>query len=310
MKLALEAFVEKSRVRGKGPLSVVLVITEQVKTRKFPLDAEDFLADSGTQVAGLGVGAVQAILNRHGITRVLAKEGGRTSRGSVSNMRSYVTFLNEIYTQGKLDLNIAEQFWLGRVEAFFAGKPFTLRLDPHLGLRAIIRNLMEQAEARQKLESGTMYLGTVMQHLVGAKLEVVLQGEAHLDHHNANQNDEKEGRTGDFDIGDVSIHVSTAPSEALILKCIENLSAGRKPMIVTGRKGALLAEGLAENANVADRIDIIEFEQFMATNIHELGRFTPDQRRVKVEEILEHYNNIITTHETDPSLAIEIAKGK
>ncbi|ABR91372.1 Uncharacterized conserved protein [Janthinobacterium sp. Marseille] len=310
MKSDIEKFAQTFKFSGKGPLSVALVITEQVKGKTFPLDSNDFLANSGTQVAGLGLAAVQTVLAKHGITRTLAKEGGRTSRGSVSNMISYVHFLNEMHLAGLLDLTIAEKFWISRVEAFFAAKPFTLRLDPQLGLRTIVRNLMEQAAQRQKTDTGTMFLGTVMQHLVGAKLQVVLGEESDLKHHNANENDQKDGRTGDFDIGDVSIHVSTAPSEALISKCVENLSIGRKPVIVTGRKGAVVAEGLAENAGIGDRIDIIEFEQFMATNILELGKFTLEQRRVKVEAIIAHYNSIIADVETDPSLMIELASGK
>ncbi|MBC3932616.1 DUF4928 family protein [Undibacterium curvum] len=310
MKSNLETFARDNKFTGKGPLSVALVITERVKNKTFPLDSNDFLAESGTQVAGLGLASVQAILTRNGISRVLAKEGGRTSRGSVPNMISYIQFLNQMHAENVLDLEIAEKFWIGRVEAFFAGKPFTLRLDPQLGLRAVVRNLMDQASLRQKADTGTMFLGTVMQHLVGAKLDIVLKGESSIEHHNANQNDQKEGRTGDFDIGDVSIHVSTAPSEALIQKCVENLSIGQKPMIITGRKGAVVAEGLAENAHILDRIDIIEFEQFIATNIHELGRFSLEQRRVKVEEIIERYNQIINEVETDPSLMIELAHGR
>ncbi|WP_409014985.1 DUF4928 family protein [Dyadobacter sp. CY345] len=37
--------------------------------------------------------------------------------------------------------------------------------------------------------------------------------------------DQENGRTGDFDIGDVTIHVTTRPSEALLYKCRENLLA-------------------------------------------------------------------------------------
>lgn len=310
MNTELKNFADTKRFNGKGPLCVALVVTEQAKLKTFPLKSDDFLAESGTQVSGLGFAAVQAILTRHGLSRILAKEGGRTSRGSVSNMIAYVQFLNEMYSARLLDLDAAEKFWIGRVQAFFAGKPFTLRLDPNLGLRAVVRNLIEQANERQKNESGTMYVGTLMQYMVGAKLDVVLKGQQRLIHHHANQNDEKVGRYGDFDIGDASVHVTTAPTEALISKCRENLTIGRKPIIVTGRKGTIVAEGLAENASIADRIDIIEFEQFMATNIYELGKFTQEQRRVTVTEIVNRYNEIISEFESDPSLAIELAHGK
>jgi len=310
MREELEKFAIQNKFKSTGPLSVALVITDQAKARSFPLDPDDFLAESGTQVSGLGYISVQSILNRRGITRVLSKEAGRTSRGSVGKMISYVHFLNDMDAKGLLDIKIAEDFWIDKVNAFFAGKPFTLKLDPQLGLRAIVRNLIAQAEQRQKENSGTMYAGTVLQHLVGAKLDIVMQPNSPLTHHNANQNDAKDGRTGDFDIGDVSIHVTLAPSEALINKCAENLSIGRKPIVVTGRKGVTVAEGLAENANLSQRIDVIEFEQFLATNIYELGRFTQAERSLKIEEIVNRYNDIINEVESDPSLLIELASGK
>ena len=40
---------------------------------------------------------MQAILQRHGVACVLASEGGRTSRGSIGNMREYVAPLNQLY---------------------------------------------------------------------------------------------------------------------------------------------------------------------------------------------------------------------
>lgn len=306
---ALSDFVAKRKFRGKGPLCVALVITDHAR-KGLPLDPEKLLTAQGGQVLGLGKSAVQNILKKHGITRLLASEGGRTSRGSIDNMRSYVGLLNGMHAAGgTVDLDSVERFWISQVEAFFAGKPFKLRLDSSLGLRAVVRNLVTQAEERQKASAGTMYHGTLMQHLVGAKLDLVL-GVGKVTHNGSNTSDQKPDRTGDFDIGDASIHVSTSPSEALIQKCAANFDAGRRPMIVTTRKGVVMAEGLAENAGIGDRLDVIEFEQFIATNLHELGKFEAEQRRVKVGQLVDRYNEIVDEFETDPSLQIEISSGK
>ena len=255
---------------------------------------------------GLGVARVQAVLARHGIERILAAEGGRTSRGSINNMRAYVKFLNATASSTDFSLDDVEAFWIKRVEEFFAGKPFKLKLDSSLGIRAVVRNLLLQAEDRQKKSSGTMYQGTMMQHLVGAKLDL-LYGEGSVLHHGANTSDQNLDRTGDFDLGDTSIHVSISPAEALVRKCADNIEAGRKPIIVTGKRGVTLAEGLSENAGISDRIDVIEFEQFIATNIYELGEFEQSKRRDKVQELVKHYNRIVDAFETDPSLKIEVS---
>ena len=77
-------------------------------------------------------------------------------------------------------------------------------------------------------------------------------------------------------------------------------------MIVTMQRGLTLAEGLASNAELADRIDIFEIEQFVALNLYELGRFGSDGRRVAIAEIVDRYNQIVEEVETDPSLKIEL----
>ena len=112
----LADFTATKAFRGKGPLSVALVITQHAKKMGLPLDAEKLVTEGGGQVLGLGKGAVQVILKRHDITRVLASEGGRTSRGSLNNMREYVAFLNAL--EGDVDLGAIEAFWIERVHEF------------------------------------------------------------------------------------------------------------------------------------------------------------------------------------------------
>lgn len=84
---ALRDFNKDRKFNRKGPLCVALVVTQHARKMGLPLDPDKLLTDAGGQVLGLGKGAVQAVLNRHGITRVLAAEGGRTSRGSISNKK-------------------------------------------------------------------------------------------------------------------------------------------------------------------------------------------------------------------------------
>lgn len=78
----LAEFATEHRFQNKGPLSVALVVTARAKTDGVPLP--DLLTPNGGQVQGLGKAAVQRVLKAHQISRVLAEEGGRTSRGSIS----------------------------------------------------------------------------------------------------------------------------------------------------------------------------------------------------------------------------------
>lgn len=301
----LAAFAQQHGVKGKGPLSVMLVVTRHAKERRLPLSGDDLLTERGGQVLGLGRGAVQAILKEHGITRVLAEEGGRTSRGSIDHMRRYVAFLNSLHADRGADLDTIEAWWIDRVRDHFAASPFVLRLDQAKSLRAVLRDLLGQALVRQQEGGGTMYAGAVLQHLVGAKLEVLQPGQ--VEHHGFAVKDEASGRPADYLIGETAIHVTMVPSEAVIKRCARNLAAGLRPVIVTTQKGVAAAEALAEQANLQGRIDIFEIEQFVASNIYERSGFTAERRRAPVEELINKYNEIIERHETDPSLKVDIA---
>lgn len=300
----LQAFTAEKKFNRKGPLSVAIVLTQHARTKGLPLDPSSLLTDGGGQVYGLGRGAVQAVLERHGITRVLASEGGRTSRGSIGNMREYVALLNQLHAQQADDLDAIELFWIARVNEFFAAKPFRIKLDTSRSLRLIVRDVLAQAEERQKETPGVYYAGAVMQHMVGAKLDCAL-GIGHIEHNSYSTSDQQTGRNGDFFLGDVAIHVTTSPGEAVIERCRDNINDGHRPIIVTGQRGLAVAEGLASNAELTDRIDVFEIEQFIALNLYEIGKFAADGRRVAVSDFVLRYNDVIDECETDPSLKIE-----
>ncbi|MBN1562024.1 DUF4928 family protein [candidate division KSB1 bacterium] len=302
----LDDFIRINHIKSKGSLSVMIVMTRRAQEKDFPLKEEDFLTKAGGQVKGLGKNAVQKILNDYGIHRTLAEEGGRTSRGSINNMNLYIDFLNMLYNKGILQWGAIEKHWINQVKRYFSSTPFKIRMDTSKSTRVVIRDLLDDAFKKQSENPGTMYAGAVMQHLVGAKLKLVLPNEK-FDIHGFSVADQPSGRKGDFLLGSASIHVTTAPTEALIRKCLDNLNQGLKPVIVTTSKGAGGAEALAGDLGIAERIDIFEIEQFVATNVMELGRFVSVELNVTVRDLVKQYNNIINACETDPSLKIELA---
>lgn len=303
---ALDEFSKEYNLKEKGALCVGLVITRQARDMDFPLQSDALLSPRGGQVKGLGKASVQSILKDYGLKRVLAQEGGRTSRGSIDNMRKYVAFLNHLHSHEILDLEFLEQWWVERVKAFFAAKPFVLKYESGKSLRAVLQDLLCQAQERQQDGSGTTYTGILLQHLVGAKLSILLDNPIEM--HGASVADEPSDRPGDFIINDVSIHVTTSPGESLIEKCISNIDAGLRPVLITLGKGVATADGLAEQAGVADRLDIFEAEQFLAGNLYELGKFAETGQRDTADAIVRKYNEIIDKYETDPGLKIKIAK--
>lgn len=311
MAQALQTFRQTKRFHGKGALCVALIVTQHARNKGLPLNKNALLTESGGQVLGLGKDAVQTVLKRHGITRVLAKEGGRTSRGSIGNMREYADFLNA-WAQAHPAQSVAEiaseaeNFWIACTREFFAAKPFRLKRDDARSLRMLVRDVMTQAQERQRDMPGMQYAGAVLQHLVGAKLDCAL-GEGSLEHNSFSTSDEQTGRAGDFFIGgNVALHVTVTPGEAVIARCQQNLHDGLRPVVVTTARGVVVAEGLAENKGLGERIDVFEIEQFIALNLYELGKFTPQGRHDAVVDVVRRYNEIVQAIETDPSLQIEL----
>lgn len=301
---ALWALARREEMLGKGFLGLALVITDQAMQAGLPLDPATMMTAGGGQVRGAGGGRVKAILDRFGIQRRLSSEGGRTSRGTPAKMRAYVAFLNE--RGGTIDLQAALAFWIDRVRDYFASQPFTLELDPARGVAGVVRGLIAKVEARQQEVPGATLVGTVVQHLVGAKLEIALQAPvATIARHGASVNDAK-GRGGDLEIGDTVIHITTAPGQLLIEKCGANLGAGLRPIVVTGRERVRSAQDQIADNGMADRIDVLDYEQFLAANVFELGAFTFEGRRRVFESIIERYNAIIDLTENDPSLRIRL----
>lgn len=303
----LHEFASSRKFLGnKGPLCVALVITRTAIKNGLPLDAAKLVTAAQGQVLGLGKGAVQTILADHGITKVLAAEGGRTSRGSMGNMQDYVAFLNKAVNVPGFDLAQVETWWVERVRDYFEASPLKLKVDTGTSLKTCIAGIFEEAKRRQSENRGSTVLGAVMQHLVGAKLEM-LYPEQTIQHSGYSVADSPTGRSGDFQIGDCVIHVTTAPGPLLLNKCLDNLERGLRPLIVSTSAGATMAETLADQEGLGRRIEVLDIMQFLVANMLEWTGFEGNQRRSTFEDLIAKYNAIVGTCETDPSLKIEIA---
>lgn len=303
----LHEFASSHKFLGnKGPLCVALVITRTAIRQGLPLDPAKLVTNAQGQVQGLGKAAVQSILADYGVTKTLAAEGGRTSRGSMGNMQEYVAFLNQWTNDPEFQLATVEAWWAERVKDYFAASPIKLKVDTGTSIKASIVGVFDEAKKRQSENRGSTVVGAVMQHLVGAKLEMLYPDET-ISHSGYSVADAPTGRSGDFQIGDCVIHVTTAPSKLLLQKCMDNLDRGLRPLIVSHQSGAALAETLADEDGLQRRIEVLDITQFLVANLLEWTSFDGKQRRQTFEDLISRYNLIIDACETDPSLKIEVA---
>ena len=283
----LKAFQEENNIYTKGPLSLVVQFTRLVQNKDFPLNPDDFQTSSKGQVAGLGGGNLKKILKEHGITQQLSAEGGRTSRGSMGLM-----------------ISIVEEFWAEQVREYFRNQPFVLTADTSKTIGANLDELFEQAKKRQKQNPGTQYLGTVLQHLVAAKLCLIMPENA-FEIHGASVADAPTERSGDFVINNTIIHCTTMPGALLIEKCKANLRGGCHPVSITIFERVHTALNLAEDAGLAGRVEVWDIQQFLSSNVYEHSLFDESKRNSTLSDIIGRYNEIVLEAETDPSLRIE-----
>lgn len=300
----LVAFQSENNIVTKGPLSLVVQFTRLVRDKAFPLNPDDFQTSSKGQVAGLGGGNLKKILKEHGITQTLSSEGGRTSRGSMGLMIRYVDFLNTWNAEEAVDFDVIEAFWAEQVREYFRNQPFILTADTSRTIGANLEELFDQAKKRQRQNPGTQYLGTVLQHLVAAKLRLIMP-EGSFEIHGASVADAPTERAGDFILNNSIIHCTTMPGAALIEKCRRNLIAGCRPIIITIFDRVYTALNLAEDAGLDGRVEVWDVQQFLSANVFEHSFFDEQKRNSTLADIIDNYNQIILEKETDPSLRIE-----
>lgn len=300
----LQQFQGKFGVVNVGGLGTVLVLTRKAKALGLPLNPDKLLTVGGGQVAGLSGNAINKILKEHGEERRVGTEGGRTSRGTPAIAKQYALFLNEIASKKTTLLDHIEEWWVARIVENFNTEPFSLKYDSSKTLISMLEDLFEQALKRQQQSPGRTYVGAVLQHLVGAKLELALPN-ANIKHYGYSVAD-KEARSGDFDVADVSIHCTTVPQEQLLQKCRANLESGKRPIILTRGKMIGTAEELARSVGIAERVEILDVLQFVTMNLYELSLSKSVQRQVTINGLVRKYNEIVKNCEADQSLRITL----
>lgn len=293
---------------NRNVMTVGLIMCEHMMEH-FPLEESKWF--TGTQISLLGGSRINKILARHGEERSLASEGGRTSRGSQELARGFQAAINSSEASGAFlaarqdtraeVVATLQASMVERIQSdFFDRQRLRIEYRRHEPTSAAIRQLLDAAGGR-----GGNATGAVAQHLVGAAL-CLHYPTADIDNHSYTTADEQTGRPGDFVSHDAALHVTTAPSEALMHKCGANLALDLFPMVLTLRERVAAAQGLAGNFDIADLISVRDIVEFVADAVDIPARYARSQMATRLRELLDTYNTRVATAEPDPSLQVEI----
>ncbi|MER5978625.1 DUF4928 family protein [Streptomyces sp. NPDC001857] len=310
---ALETWYEDQRDAKDNVNSNVmcagLYMTEFL-AEHFPLAPEHYRTRS--QVKAASGSRAQKLLAQHGEERRFTSEGGRTSRATLDHADALADLFNGVgATAGVQDLTgleraalaaVLQQWFVGRVrEDFFGRKRIEAEINPENPVRTTVAALIEAGRQR-----GGNTAGAIAQHLVGAKLKIRFP-DAIVNVESYTTADVQTGRAGDYQIGDTAIHVTMSPGEKVFAeRCADNLNHGYRPRVLVPEDRVAAAVQLAANCGMDESVAIQSIEDFVGTNIEEVGGFSKSGVRERLRELLTEYNARIEIAEADKSLKIEL----
>ena len=291
-----------TRSRNRGTIAGALVLAENLRsTTEF--DIEGHKTAGSDQLRNATLSNVQNILARHGETRVLHKEGGRTNRGLMRNLEP---LLFSIADAGMVDLSPDQRaivvesiqaFLTERARDIFNRNKISFAYDTGMSSRDIIGRILDAGSDRQQS-------GEIAEYLVGAKLALRFPG-YEIRNSSASAADAQASEQGDFQINDCVFHVTVSPNSGHYKKCQQNLNDGLRVFLLVPDARLLGARQRTEQ-EVGDHVSVESIESFVSQNIEELGEFASLKVARQMKQLLDTYNQRVQEVETDLSLMISI----
>lgn len=282
------------------------LIVSRMMADGIPITDERLYSEGKSQVRGLSGSTISKILEQHGETRIFTREGGRTSRGTIFLAAAFRDVLNSIKVNGDepvdavLVSNQLEAFFTQCVRLdYFDKQRITVDLDYNKPVASVVSDILKAAAERSDKPTGA-----VLQHLIGAKLQLRFPN-VKIGCDRANAADLHTDREGDFQVGTTAFHVTTAPMEKLISRCVENKRAGYRPVILTLESKVIAARQMADNVGMSEQIAVQAAETFIGNNIEEIAIYDGDKIREGLARLIRTYNARINAIEIDKSLMID-----
>ena len=248
-------------------------------------------------------------LNRSDLIPKSGGEAGRTSTGTKRAGLEIIQIINSFNKSVSGDQIIKK----GILAANYLNSLIVKKLDEHASLGGIevtyspnetIGNFLSKI-----IHSNSSNPGAILQHLVGAKLELRFSGnpDVIVEHNKSATADIQTNRKGDFDIGNSVIHVTKTPTLDHFRKSLANAKSGRTTyLLIPEDKMGLSDLSRDIDSDYKSKVNLFSVEQFLAQNIDEIGQFRKDISIRTLESLLLKYNELVEKYENDSSLKIVI----
>ncbi len=263
---------------------------------------------------------VVSILRQHGqidlipaVESIGERRGGESGRTSSGTKRAGLDFMHLVrnalnHTPPERNENDEGVLLVG----YLYGRVFSLLLEHKRlgGIKApFIASESIATYIAKLLDSHRTNSGAVLQHLVGAKLEVrFAQQSVIIQHNSASTADVQTGRLGDFEIKSAVFHVTKRPTDDHFQKAWVNAENGHKVYLLVPKRALIATLELARlfDDSFTKKVNIISIEDFVAPNLDELAVFDRDDALRQLRQLLTKYNELVARFENDPSLKIVI----
>lgn len=302
----------KRRAHDTNTMTVGLILAEILRDNPSPISLRQIESEKKSQVRGLSGPAIARILKEHGEHRPFTSEGGRTSRGSIVKAREVQQILNKWAEERKPNVaerkdaaaKLSEHFVNLLKRDYFDSARISAILDPSASISTTVHRLIEAAQ-----EAGGSAAGAMIQHLVGAKLELRFP-DRDIGKDSYAASDQSTGRFGDFQVGNIAYHVTMAPSDALFSRRVaDNIKAHIRPVVLVPDARLEAAQQLAANAEVVDKTGVFSLESFVGLNVDEMTLDADIGFEEGLRKLIQRYNRRVQCIEPDPSLLIEVPAG-
>lgn len=256
---------------------------------------------------------VSSALINHGYAHLAPSgsrgEQGRTSTGTKRAGLEFIQMIRSALEQAPEDMRYEQGEALA---AYLYGQIFSL-LQQYQDMGGIDTPFKASesiaAYISQLLDAHQGNPGAVLQHLVGAKLELRFAGRpVAIEHHSSATADAQTGRLGDFEIGSTVFHVTKRANDDHYRKAMQNADNGRKVYLLAPDSVLQAVKAYAEQfeTGFSKKVDIFSIEQFVAQNLDELAVFDRSEALRQLHRLLEKYNELIESYEHDRSLKVII----